>query len=83
MDQRNKNILLDSSMYEIIDPKKSKAHFLAEFLNSEIGQFEIAKFSQGMGIVKSIRSKDLALINVYLPPIDHQEKITAEFGQRK
>ncbi len=59
----------------IIDPKKSKAHFLAEFLNSEIGQFEIAKFSQGMGIVKSIRSKDLALINVYLPPIDHQEKI--------
>jgi len=57
----------------IIDPKKSKARFLAEFLNSEIGRFEISKFSQGF--IKSLNSRNLKLIDVYLPPIEHQEKI--------
>ena len=57
----------------VVDEKKSKASFLAEFLNSEVGKFLL--FRQQTGYIKTLTKSNLQSMDVYIPSLKRQEKL--------
>ena len=57
----------------VVNENKSKASFLAEFLNSEIGKYLISK--QKSGFLKTLNKTNLELMDVYIPNFKIQEKL--------
>ena len=57
----------------VVDENKSKASFLAEFLNSEVGKFLLSR--QQSGYIKTLSKSKLQLMDVYIPSLKIQDKL--------
>ena len=57
----------------VVDENKSKASFLAEFLNSEIGKFLLSR--QQTGYIKKLSKTNLESMDVYIPSLKIQERL--------
>ena len=57
----------------VVDENKSKASFLAEFLNSEVGKYLL--YRQHTGYIKNLTKTNLLSMDVYIPSLKIQEKL--------